>query len=240
MRWITELHNRHKNKPIWIAGSDPTLNGYPDDFFDNKIGITLHLAALKFPNATYRYFNEYDRLEYLMKKDSGFLDKENIFAWPFYRRTEEECAKLTGGTDKAYYLKLRPYPPNGRVEDIFGGPGIKAMQDQVVKARNAESVEFGGYGTCAHGCLYVAIMAGGNPINLIGCNFKSFGDKEHFDKANNIDKKMRPDICLFSDPSRTKRMFAGTSAIIEGCKKIGVKVNLVKDYERSLHFDKGL
>ena len=55
MRFVTELHRRHEDTPIWIAGSDPTLDQYPDDFWEGKVGITLHLAHIKFPYATYRY-----------------------------------------------------------------------------------------------------------------------------------------------------------------------------------------
>ncbi len=237
MKFITKLHNKHLNQPIWIVGSDPTLDEYPNNFLDGKISIVLHLTALKFPNATYRYFNEYDRLKYLIEQDPAILDKKNIFAWPFYNKTKEESAKLTG-TDKAYYLKLTPYPPNGKVEDIYGKIGVEAMKKQVIMAKNADTSEFGGYGTCLHGCLYVAIMMGGNPIHIIGSGFKSMGNKEYFSGINAIDEKMRPGARPFLFPDRTKRMFIGTEAIIEGCKKQNIEVNWFKNYEQALYFDK--
>jgi len=236
MRFINKLYDKHKGQAIWICGSGPTLDDYPDNFLDDKIGITLHLATLKYPQASYRYFNEYDRLEYLIKQDPTVLERKNIFGWPFYRRTEEESARLTEKATKAYYLKLTPYPPNGMAKDIFTEVGVSAMKKQVKDAKRARVIKFGGYGTCAHGCLYTAIMMGGNPIFMIGCGFKSIGDKEHFNEANIIDKKMRPKIALFSDQSRTKRMFTGTKAIIEGCKEQGIKIHWCKNYEQTCRF----
>jgi hypothetical protein len=62
---IKRLYMKHRGESVWIVGSDPSLSNYPDNFLDNKNGITLHLAHLKFPNVTYRYSSEYDRSEYL-------------------------------------------------------------------------------------------------------------------------------------------------------------------------------
>ena len=72
---IKKLHNKHKDKPIWIVGSDHSLDVYPDGFLDGEIAITLHLAYLKFPKATYHHFNEYDRLDYLIKNYPKIKEK---------------------------------------------------------------------------------------------------------------------------------------------------------------------
>ncbi|HRR03510.1 MAG TPA: hypothetical protein P5286_11480, partial [Treponemataceae bacterium] len=55
-----------EGQDVWIVGSDPTLDGYPDDFLKDKTAMTLHLAHLKFPSATIRYTSEYDRSEKLL------------------------------------------------------------------------------------------------------------------------------------------------------------------------------
>ncbi len=233
MKWVTELHDCCLNKPIWIVGSDSTIDEYPDNFLDNKIGITLHLAHLKFPNATYRHFNEYDRLKYLVKKDLSILKKDNIFAWPFFRRTEEKSSILTQGTERGYYFKLRPYPPDGNPDDWTNNTaiGLKAMKRMVFEAKKGKRIVFGGYGTCLHACLFIAIMMGGNPINIIGCGLSVYKGKEHFVKVNKVDRKMRPDTVSFSDPKRrSDRMIEGTLAIIEACEELGIEVNWYKRY----------
>jgi len=230
MKWITELHNKHKGQPIWIAGSSPTLDSYPDDFFDGKISITLHLAALKFPNATYRYFNELDRITYLAKQDPSVIDRANIFAFPFYERKERETWPVTG--KNTYFLVLKPYPPQRKTHDIFTEQGANAMIEQVDKAVEGKEIVFGGYATCLHCAFYTAIMMGGNPINIIGCNHTTIDGKDHFSKVEELDRKMRPTAPRYNEAARGTRMQAGTDKIIEGCEKHGIKVTMFKDYEQ--------
>jgi len=219
MKPITKLHNKHKGQEIWIVGSDPTLENYPDDFLDGKLSITLHLAYIKFPNATFHYFNEKDRFVFLKEKYPEILNKVNIFGYPFYNRSKEESDEAIGNAkDKAYYLSLKPYP------------SMEVMKARVVEAKNAKSNLYGGDGTCLHPCMYVAIMMGCNPINIIGCGFQTIKNQEHFNKANGIDHKMRPKQLPFSAPSRRSRMIRGFNAIIEGCKDHGITINWLKDY----------
>ena len=218
---IKKLHNKHKG-PILIAGSDPSLYDYPDNYLDNKVSITLHLAYLKFPKATYRYFNELDRIIYCKEVNPKILEMKNIFGWPFYGRSEKECEEVVG-ENNAYYLNRESYPPRGDPSDIFMSAGQNAMSDMVKSALDASSDIFGGHGTCLHPCMYAAIMMGGNPIHLIGCNFKNIDGKEHFGKAHDIDHSMRPHTPSFTG-YRGKRMELGLQAIIKGCKRFGIKV----------------
>jgi len=195
MKLINELHQKYLNKPIWVVGSDPSLEDYPDNFLDNKLSITLHLAYLKFPNATYRYFNE-------IIGEAG---------------------------EKAYYLNLKPYPPKGNYGSIFNDSGPNAMRAMVSEAVKGERTEYGGHGTCLHPCMYVAIMMGCNPINIIGCNFKNIEGKEHFGNVHQIDHDMRPVTPSFTG-HRGTRMIKGLQAIIAGCKDNNIKVNWIKNY----------
>lgn len=220
MKWVTELKDKHKDKTIWIAGSDPTLSNYPDDFFDEKIGITLHLAYLKFPKATYRYFSELDRIKYLIQKDKTIKNKHNIFSFPFFNKKEYETWGMAG--KNTYYHILKPYPPRRKAEDIFNKLGYNAMKDQVANALKGDIV-FSSNGTCLHSALYIAILMGGNPINIIGCNHRTIDNKNHF--VNEIDKEMRPTMPDFSEKSRSDRMILGTKAIIEGAEKYKIKIN---------------
>jgi len=231
MKWITELHNKHKGEEIWISGSDPSLETYPDDFFDDKIGITLHLAYMKFPKATYHYFNERDRFTYLQEKFPEILDQVNIFGYPFYNRTEKESTDTIGKAwEKGYRLKLRPYPPKGNPGDIFNDSGPNAMRLMVSDAVKGERLEYGGHGTCTHPCSYVAVMMGAKTINIIGCNFKNIEGKEHFGVTNKIDHDMRPTTPSFTG-YRGTRMTRGLEGIIDGCKDNNIKVNWIEKYD---------
>jgi len=231
MKSITELHNKHKNQEVWIVGSDPSLDDYPDNFLDDKIGITLHLAYLKYPDATYRYFNEYDRLKYLSDKDSSILEKSNIYGWPLFGSNENASKILVKEALKSYYLLLKPYPPTGNVKEWMenNDVALKCMKERVKEARNAERTIFGGYATCLHACLYSVIMMGANPINIIGCNLERIDDKEHFEVANEIDKKMRNNTHYLSEKT-VELMKKGAQTIIDGCNELNTEVNWIKNY----------
>ena len=227
MRFITDLHRRHEKTPVWIAGSDPSLVEYPDDFFDDKTGITLHLAHIKFPRATYRYANEYDRVEFLMQKDPGFANQEHIFAWPFYGRSREESRRLVESMPHVYHLRWVIYPPRGIREYVGWG----YTRRKVRQAGRGVSATYGGHGTCLHGALYAAVMMGGNPINLIGCGHgRVKADEEHFSSVGAVDRGMRPGIRSFSDPVRNVPMIEQTLALIDACRQQGIQVNWIRSF----------
>ena len=228
MNPLTQLANKYHNKPVWIVGSDPTIDYYPDKFLDNKIGITLHLAYLKFPDATYRYFNEYDRITFLMAKDASIKEKEIIVGYPFYQRSTDVSDRILNEFKTVWYLDNEDYPPNGDPSDIFTPTGVNAMKRWVHDARKGLSNIYGSNGTCMHNAFYAAILMGGNPINIIGCGFKTVDGMEHFSGSNTIDKAMRPHTGPFTG-HRGNRMTKGYEAIVEGCKELNIKVNR---YER--------
>jgi len=232
MKKIIELHNKHKGKEIWIAGSDPSLEDYPDNFFDDKIGITLHLAYMKFPKATYHYFNERDRFVFLKEKFPKIVKQVNIFGYPFYNRTKVVADEAIGeAKETGYYLDLKPYPPNGNSGAIFSDSGPNAMRAMVGDAVKGERMDYGGHGTCLHPCSYVAIMMGAKTINIIGCNFKNIQGKEHFGETNKIDHDMRPQTPSFTG-YRGTRMTRGLEAIIAGCNDNNIKVNWIEKYDK--------
>jgi len=218
MKWITNLakkaENILENAPIWIAGSGPSLDEYPDDFLHHKFSIALHLAYLKFPNTTYRYANEYDRVKWFKENRPEYLDKDNIFAFPFYNKTERECNSLIDlDRENYYFLALRPYP----------------KKTSVVRAWHARGVDFGGWGTCLHGALYVALMMHGKPINIIGCNHESKDGLEHFKLAND-NNQYRDTSTPYA--KKGKLMKEGTEKIINR-SKFYTKINWIKSYDEA-------
>lgn len=53
IRFIEDHRGRFQGSEIWVIGTDPNLDCYPDDFFDDKLSITLNHACVAFPNSTY-------------------------------------------------------------------------------------------------------------------------------------------------------------------------------------------
>ena len=202
-------------------GSGPSLDGYSDNFLDKKISFALHLAYLKFPNTTYRYANEQDRIVWFKKHRPEYLDKVNIFAFPFYQKSERQMNQLID-LEKPYFLILRPFPPEN----------IKIISQMVKDARNGKRIDFGGHASCLHACMYVAIMMGANPINIIGCNHESKNELEHF-KLGNDNNQYRNKSTPYA--IKGKIMIRGTELLIKACANNNITVNWFKNYEQTLH-----
>lgn len=190
-----ELHGRHTGKEIWIAGSDPSLSEYPDDFFKDKISISLHLAHQKFPDATYRYSSEYDRSTHLKEVDPLYKQGPLIAALPMYGKTVAETKALVSDFREVYFHRMVNYPPTGirgEVDEAF--TDWKVRQTLAGKARI-----WGGHGTCLHTAFYMAILLGAKSVHLIGAGHGLYHPElEHFAEVEGTHHEMRPGYRSFS------------------------------------------
>lgn len=226
LNYINNLKNLLLAQSIWIIGSDPTLNDYPDDFMDDKNGMALHLAYEKF-QTDFTYANEIDRVRYL-NKQKGYVDKQNIYGFPFYRKTVDESVTVLNPT--CWLLNLTPFPPNGKIDDIHTEEGQVALKLMVYKAKRNKSVTFGGYGTCLHGAIYAALCMGVNEVNIIGSGFQTIEGENHFKEAEKLDNIQRPDNPDFSDNAFDERTLA-TETILDEMKLCGISSNWYKTYQ---------
>jgi len=204
---------------VWIAGSDPSLSEYPDDFLDGKISITLHLAHLKFPRATWRYSSEYDRSAHLACVDPEYTRKPLIAALPLYGKTVLETEGLFALFDEVYYHRMRSYPPTGvRGEVDPGFTRWKVRQTLLGKAHI-----WGAHGTCLHNAIYMAILMGASSIHLVGCGHGMYRpQQEHFNAANEAHHECRPYCRSFSDPVDHVPMIDQTLALQGACRAEGI------------------
>lgn len=233
MKLVQTLHNNYYNTPVWIAGSDPSLDTYPDTFFDDKISITLHLAFMKFPTTSFMYANEADRVIYLKKHyPSDIVKVKHIYGFPLYGLNKSQSKKLAEGIPEAFYFNRQSYPPNG----VRGEVDWNFTCKKVKQVRAGDTHVWGGHGTCLHGAFYTAIMLGANPINIIGAGHGMYSNTKCFDAAMNIDKKMRPNAPSFSHPNKTVPIIDQTLALIEACRKEGITVNWIKEYNQEGEF----
>jgi hypothetical protein len=228
-RFLYSFYNTHKNNAIWIAGSDPSLTNYPDGFFDDKIGITLHLAHLKFPKATYRYSSEYDRSEYLRKIDPNY-SKDILFAgYPFYGTSCKKTVRLfsEGEGDNVYYHHHFSYPPNGVRDEV----DMKWTKWKVRQAMSGKARYWGSHGTCLHSAFFIAIFLGASEINIIGCSHGLYKSQyEHFEQVNGTDQEMRPDGPSYSNITYALPTIKQTYYLIKSCKELGINVNWYENY----------
>lgn len=222
MNSIRSLHGVHSGASIWIVGSGPSLSGYPDDFAVGKTVMTLHLAHVKFPDAAWRYANEYDRVEYLAGRYPRFASQRNIFCLPFYGVSRGRSLALAGRWEQTWWHRLCANPPRGNPGDV----DREFTRWKVRRCREGRATVWGGHRTCLHGAMFAAVHMGAAEINLIGCDHGLVQpDSEHFAEVVDVDKRMRPHIRLFSDPLNNVPMIAQTLALIDACRAEGIAVH---------------
>lgn len=253
LRWVTELRKKYEGKPIWISGSDPTLDGFPDGFERGKTLIALNTSYFKFPEATYTYSNEYFIVKRLLNECPEYGEKPHIFAWPLGWSGGNDRAKteaLLSRLPNVHWVYLKTYPPRGRRSDIHSKVGQNGMRAMARIAKMGKTTRFGGYGTCLHPCLMVAIMMGGNPINVIGCSHKVFGNRVHFGedgkreaKGNYVPAWCPPKEIWKTDggvpahrEEQMKFIRLGTTALVKGAAEMGITVNRINDYRAAKAF----
>ena len=214
-----ELYGRHEGEAVWIVGSDPSLSEYPDDFLAGKTGMTLHLAHVKFPDATYRYSSEYDRSEALAAKDPSYREKPIIVGWPVYGKTKEETARLFSGFREVYAHGRRSYPPTGvrgEVDEAFTAWKVR-------RTREGRARTWGAHGTCLHTAIYMAVLLGAKEIHVIGAGHGFYKPElEHFAEVEGEHHEMRPGYRSFSDPVEHVPLVEQTLALKKACEEIGV------------------
>lgn len=227
MHSIAELYNTHQGEEVWIIGSDPTLDDYPDDFMDDKTGMALHLAYIKF-HTKYAYANELDRVKYLRANFPDYLSATKIYGLPFFQRTMEESLKYVD--DTCYALDLNGYPPNGNIHDALTDLGQDYLRKQLHWARDNSSATCGDFGTCLHCCFWSAILMGFTTIHIIGAGMTTINGANHFGKAEPEDKIQRPTVPNFSDNAHEERVKA-TEVLIDEARKMGLTVFWHKTYQ---------
>lgn len=215
-----DLFQRFKGKPVWIAGSDPSLSGYPDNFFDDKVSITLHLSHIKFPKATFRYSSEGDRSIYLNQKDQDYINMPLIAAYPLYGISKKETEEILKNNKEVYFHRMLSYPPRGLRGDI----DEKFTRFKINQTLKNKARIWGGHGSCLHTCFYMAILLGASEIHLIGCGHNVYEEdgQEHFAQVEKDHLKMRPSARPLSDPIEKYTLITQTKLFQNICNDLGI------------------
>jgi hypothetical protein len=218
-RDIHEIALSLKGKPVWIVGSDPTLDAYPADFLDGKIGVTLHLAHVKFPNATFRYSSEYDRSEYLLAHNPEYAELPLIASLPMYGKTRKETEALLSGSKRVYFHRMVNYLPTG----VRGEVSRKFTDWKIGKTRDNRASIWGSHGSCLHTCIYAAVLLGASEIHVIGSGhgLANAAGLDHFSAVDGIHQNMRVGD-TFTNPKIAFPVIDQTLALKDACEKNGI------------------
>ena len=236
--YAEELRERFKDIDVYIAGSGPSLDTYPDNFFDDKTGVTLHLAALKFPNATYRGVCESPIIRYFLKSRPDILKKDAIFTNPFHPSDPPQWYfgndfSLRKGLETIYvrYTQGDQY--------LLGTDHKQLIRDAIA----GKPVLAGAYSTVLHSMLFAVLTMGAKRINLIGIDHAKDGDKTYYSLAQGVENTCEHKLRLpyrkdsWYRPEMCDRQRLGTDGFIDECTKHDIVIKQYKNYDdwRSEH-----
>ncbi|MCK4654819.1 MAG: hypothetical protein KAU01_10285 [Candidatus Cloacimonetes bacterium] len=217
MKNIEEIRDKNKGDTIFIAGSGPSLDTYPDVFLKSKISMTLHLAFLKFPNPTYVHISEADRIQWLKNNRPDFFEIQGLFNNPFYPLVYPNSILKNVGNISPYFLKYNPK----RLK-------IKDVEKQIISALTGKNIRYSSNGTCLHTGIWCALILGFKEINLIGCDFSESEGKDYCLLGALGNERVQTKKFL---KDAYYRMQVFTEEIIKVCKKYNIIINRFSDYK---------
>ena len=171
-RWIEDFRGIHKGEEIWVLGCGPSLDDFPDGFFDEKYRIAIAVAwsALAFPNCTYNAFSKIDHgfMKYVSRNRRHLLHKHII-----HLRERGEAAKPIGA--QPIYMR------------VFGGCSEDYYQSLPNSLLNGTPMRYGQSGSIVHWDLQAAIIMGAKKVTAVGCSgkatkFHSYATKRGLDR----------------------------------------------------------
>jgi len=201
MRYIEDLRDKHKGSEIWIIGGGPSLDDFPDDFFDDKLTIALNWSIMIFPRSTYVYWF-HSQLSTFAKTASPPLFKKCIMLLPYPFKGESLDAMLAANIVKvksknvdvpkefAKWIANRlvgsefmewPIYMKWDVRRVLPHPiSLPASQevyDKIAKGIvEKREVEYHGCHSIAHSAIQAAFILGADKVTLVGCEHRNAPD----------------------------------------------------------------
>ena len=217
MKNIEEIRDKHKGESLIIVGSGPSLDTYPDNFLDDKISMTLHLAYLKFSNPTYTHIAEADRILWFKKNRPNLFKSKGLYCTPFVPLVHPNSILKEINMESIYFLKYTPI----RLK-------FKNVEKQIMAADTGKNIRYQSNSTCLHTGIWCALILGFTTINLIGCDFSHQEEKHYSSIANVCDSRAR-NLSFFENAYYRMNIF--TTEIIRILKKHRIVINRYLNYE---------
>lgn len=110
-KFIENYRNRHAGEEIWIVGTGPSLDDYPDSFFDDEITIALKAAVCCLPHSSYFLSSlmAHTGGEYILRYlKHGHMDLLKRYIIPLRERYQPKWKEpiymnVRGRVDRNYY-----------------------------------------------------------------------------------------------------------------------------------------
>jgi len=214
LRFIEDCRGRHKDEEIWILGSGPSLDSFPDNFFNSeeKIAIAVKMARVAFPDCTYFQDSYRGALNhaFILNKRLNLLEKY-IFLLPGCFQPDWP----RGYNDKPIYQRTH-----------HRHPSIRNLIQNIMEAKTRGYV-YPEYGTVMHYAIETAVIFGARRIILVGCEHKAVNGQNHALKRgmsfyySSLEKK--PLWFAISEGARAT-VQKGTVALAQAFKPYGIKI----------------
>lgn len=169
MRYIEDLRDKHVGKQIWIIGSGPSLDDFPDNFFKDKIFIVVNLSIRRFPpKEECQYAHWYHKVHF------DYVEEKNP---EIFKRT---IALIPSGEGM-------DSPDNwGEFKDVipiwmkWGTGANEAYIEAAAKAIiEGNPCLYTGMGSVIHTAIQAAFVMGACSVVLCGCEHKVTKEKKH-------------------------------------------------------------
>ena len=162
-RFIEDLRDEHQGAEIWVLGCGPSLDDFPDDFFDDKLHITVNGAIIAFPECTYWHGLHRIFRTYLRDERPELLEK-SIILYPM--PNERTAGRFT--EPAAFFGDLAS-------QIIWMEHYTEIVRDRQIMIDAVEAIMAGrrcAYPTMravAHTAIQAAAIMGAKRITLVGC-----------------------------------------------------------------------
>lgn len=214
---IEKIRNRHSGETVYLFGSGPSLDTYPKNFLDEKISISLHLAFMKYPGATYAHITEADRLEWFKNSYPEFFNTQGLYCDPLFPlMTINSTLRNVEIKSPPYFLKYNPRALK-----------INNIEKEIKAAISGRKYRYKSNNTCLHTAIWCAVILGFKTIEIIGCEFASENGKHYSNDTNVKDTRQRPNEFL---ENAYYKMKVFTDEIINISYKYDITINRYLDY----------
>lgn len=183
MKFIENYRGKYLNQEFWILGCGPSLDDYPDDFFDEKTSIAINWSIIAFPNCTYWHCSHPEVIIYMRDYRPEILEK-SILLMPFVpflkthqkMLTQEETLNLLDRyKNDPIFVRWRPILGRGKLFQQYLKPTVQCIMQ-------GKACSYICYSTIVHYAIQIAAVFGTKKITLVGCEGRCIENKCHAEK----------------------------------------------------------
>jgi len=165
-----EFRNKYKGEEIFVAGTGPSLDDFPEDWFDDKIVLSTNFAFIGIPNCVFTSCI-HSNVAIRIRKEFPEWKKKLICCCPIDRvkmNSGEPYIKIGEYGDEVIYAhsSVGPHRP-----DVFIETAKNIMEKKPAILRQV--------GTSSHPPVQIAAILGASRITMVGCEEHTSKTKFH-------------------------------------------------------------